>query len=974
MKYKFKNGGIVKLQKAGIMPQVDNTMVAASPQEYKRSTIEQDHDALVKWNLEHPNDKVYRIEDLIQKEKEANPSWVERAGNLAVNPIPTSNFGMMSVPNPNSPIRSTVKDELGMAMTAATVPIIGSEIGIYGGLGTALRLSAGSAAAAGASYAGGKAGDWLDDKLGSNWIGDTNRLVLPFITFPAGMKGATNILRSAAGHGITMGIPQETFNTLKSSYFTNRFNKTNHLKVVPNKGWDNFSNLDVYKDTFYNHPAIEITEPATDVPNISGIKIGNPKDIVGLKVSPSSAMETGYIDFFDESKPFRKDLRRIYDIARDGTSYHFGHPLEEGVIHRTRDGYEFLEYPRGSNIRYYTGKIKTEGYTPTLVHEGEPNMDGHIQLPRPDPFKRNQEDYLWWQRNSPWVRYTRGKTVRINDVIPTKAAWGSDSTSPIRLSGAFDLSDPNLNATMMEYNPLTKTWAKVKYVEPNWADSLPDEKTLSLTRIPTYSGMRTTQSDFGTQVNRLISLARQRDPVYGGIKLIRNIDGLPFVENGKVRLVPQDNVVGNFTTDLPFRTHANYSIPPGTTYMIIDPNVMTGIKPASIEPMDTIFFNPDIPLVEPSKITLISGDPVILSEAEKLGFKTGTNDAIKNAWQAINAVETPKPKFAPGTRIQIEKGVEPTIPNKLLHANTELVSDYKDAIDRYITEIIGRPTLSDYRNLEQRTGLNAGVAPEIESFSQLIANYKLHHTPVRLLPSEFFTFPNGTTVNPHLFGNARKTPYSPKWFQHVYYQTTPTTEADLFTRWNTNPHRKLYDDTESWRVRFEKLFDDLNIKGFKQGGIIKGRNGFLNTWQKAYNSKFGKGFRNFMFGKDNDLSDEEYLEKYGYNKPVGGIGILGALVAPEWEGLEIPEITAQHIGNQGKVLRWFESGNSKISKVPIKEASKKTSNWQKFLKLSQQEQDDFVRRWNGESFQGFATLKGDKQALGKFRSWINSRK
>ncbi len=105
-------------------------------------------------------------------------------------------------------------------------------------------------------------------------------------------------------------------------------------------------------------------------------------------------METGYIDFFDESKPFRRDLRKAYDIVRDGTSYHFGHPLEEGVIYRTRDGYEFLEYPRGSNTRYYTGKIKTEGYTPTLVHEGEPNMKGTIQLPRPDPFKRNPEDYL----------------------------------------------------------------------------------------------------------------------------------------------------------------------------------------------------------------------------------------------------------------------------------------------------------------------------------------------------------------------------------------------------------------------------------------------------------------------------------------------------------------------------------------------------------------------------------------------------
>ena len=165
-----------------------------------------------------------------------------------------------------------------------------------------------------------------------------------------------------------------------------------------------------------------------------------------------------------------------------------------------------------------------------------------------------------------------------------------------------------------------------------------------------------------------------------------------------------------------------------------------------------------------------------------------------------------------------------------------------------------------------------------------------------------------------------------------------------------------------------------NESFLKQGGIIKGQNGFLNTWQKAYNSKFGKGLRDFMFGKDSDLSDEEYFEKYGYNKPVGGIGILGALVAPEWEGLEIPEIAAQHIGNQGKALRWFESGNSKMLKVPVKEASKKTSNWQRFLKLSQQEQDDFVRRWNGESFQGFATLKGDKQALGRFKSWINSRK
>lgn len=223
---------IYKLQNSGIMPQIDATRVVLNPREYKGTTIQQDHDALVKWNLEHPNDKIYRIEDLIQKEKEANPSWVKRAANLAVNPIPTSNYGMMTAPNPNSPVKSTVKDELGIAMAAATAPMIGSEIGLYGGLGTGLRFGAGSTAAAGASYAGGKAGDWLDNKLGSNWIGDTNRLVLPFITFPVGMKGANSILRSAAGHGITMGMPQETFANLRSQYFTNAGNKA-MAKAIP---------------------------------------------------------------------------------------------------------------------------------------------------------------------------------------------------------------------------------------------------------------------------------------------------------------------------------------------------------------------------------------------------------------------------------------------------------------------------------------------------------------------------------------------------------------------------------------------------------------------------------------------------------------------------------------------------------------------------------------------------------------------
>ena len=75
-------------------------------------------------------------------------------------------------------------------------------------------------------------------------------------------------------------------------------------------------------------------------------------------------------------------------------------------------------------------------------------------------------------------------------------------------------------------------------------------------------------------------------------------------------------------------------------------------------------------------------------------------------------------------------------------------------------------------------------------------------------------------------------------------------------------------------------FHNLDIR-YKKGGILKAQNGLLTTWQKAYDSKFGKGLRDFMFGKDvMDLSDEEYVNKYGYYKPSGAIGIAGSISNP----------------------------------------------------------------------------------------------
>lgn len=61
---------------------------------------------------------------------------------------------------------------------------------------------------------------------------------------------------------------------------------------------------------------------------------------------------------------------------------------------------------------------------------------------------------------------------------------------------------------------------------------------------------------------------------------------------------------------------------------------------------------------------------------------------------------------------------------------------------------------------------------------------------------------------------------------------------------------------------------------------------FFDTWKKIYGSKIAKASRDFLLGKDMDLSDEAYREKYGYNKPNNSVGIMGMLVAPEWTGVE----------------------------------------------------------------------------------------
>lgn len=52
---------------------------------------------------------------------------------------------------------------------------------------------------------------------------------------------------------------------------------------------------------------------------------------------------------------------------------------------------------------------------------------------------------------------------------------------------------------------------------------------------------------------------------------------------------------------------------------------------------------------------------------------------------------------------------------------------------------------------------------------------------------------------------------------------------------------------------------------------------FFDTWKKIYGSKIAKTSRDFLLGKDMDLSDEAYKEKHGYYKPDNSVGPIGLL-------------------------------------------------------------------------------------------------
>lgn len=281
-------------------------------------------------------------------------------------------------------------------------------------------------------------------------------------------------------------------------------------------------------------------------------------------------------------------------------------------------------------------------------------------------------------------------------------------------------------------------------------------------------------------------------PKYENLVFIRNLDGLPSMEDGLVLASPKHQYFSNFTTDLPFRLHHDYAYAPGAEYMIVHPRAFKGIKPFTIDPMDVIFKNSELRF-NPKDVTIISGNTSLLREAKAKGMNIGTNLDLVRKYRSIEQQMIPGKHFG------------------VLDAD----GIYRNAVDNYFTRM-GRPKYQAYYDLEKATGLPSHTIP----FNKMLTNFKIGKSGVTWgnMSKPAFIYPDGAEI----IGTKILTTELPDFYKHVGYNPTPRTEGDLLNSMGgfSKPHPTI-DDVGSYADDIFMKWRSENVPGsLKRGGKI----------------------------------------------------------------------------------------------------------------------------------------------------------
>jgi hypothetical protein len=145
--------------------------------------------------------------------------------------------------------------------------------------------------------------------------------------------------------------------------------------------------------------------------------------------------------------------------------------------------------------------------------------------------------------------------------------------------------------------------------------------------------------------------------------------------------------------------------------MIVDPEAFVGLKPLSIEPMDTMFLNSEL-RIHPKHITILSGNTDLLRKAEQLGMRTATTPELQTTYNnIIRKILEVQRKYE---SLPKSKGLNLTKPLSGLDALSDDAEGaaihlaYRKAADDYFNSL-PRPKYQAYHDMQKATGLNANV-------------------------------------------------------------------------------------------------------------------------------------------------------------------------------------------------------------------------------------------------------------------------
>lgn len=200
-----------------------------------------------------------------------------------------------------------------------------------------------------------------------------------------------------------------------------------------------------------------------------------------------------------------------------------------------------------------------------------------------------------------------------------------------------------------------------------------------------------------------------------GMQFIRALSDVPRVNDaGFVELVPEDNMLANFATDMRAASHHHYkNLYEMPSLIFVDESRLKGATPLSIEPSDTFFRAFELKnKLKPEDVTFWSFDEATNAKAKQLGFNV--KETPQELIQAHNEhLNTIKPSRFSLKRTEKEKG-DYILGNKV----DKLRRNFEQTLYR-------RPTLEDYKRLESKTNLQSGVVQsDISKLENVIKEYK----------------------------------------------------------------------------------------------------------------------------------------------------------------------------------------------------------------------------------------------------------